>query len=51
VLASRKSAVRFLTKKVYRAEIFPLSSTGMVMTFLWLPDQHLVLDSGWETIL
>jgi hypothetical protein len=31
--------------------IFPLGTTGMVMTFLWLPDQQLVLDAGRESIL
>jgi hypothetical protein len=39
------------TKEVYHTEIVPLATTGMVLTFLWLPDQQLVLDSGREVIL
>jgi hypothetical protein len=37
-------------KEVYHAEIFPLGTPGMVMAFLWLPDQQLGLHKGWEAI-
>jgi hypothetical protein len=40
----------FWTTEVYRAEICPLGNTGRVTPLLWLPDQQLVLDSGWGTI-
>jgi hypothetical protein len=38
------------TTAVYQAEICPLGTPGLVMTFLWLPDQQLVLNSGWASI-